>query len=421
MSKQRKRGQNEGSIFEEKPGRWAALMTLGYEVVDGTRRRIRRKFVGETREAVRKRLTEALRKQDTGLPVERGRTPFRVVLNRWIDEVARRELQPSTLISYESLIKNHIEPALGSIVLTELHTDKIDGFMSNVKRIPPKKTDTEEKRQPEPLSPRSIQYCHAIIRRALRQAQKWGMIGHNAASNATPPKSAPKEVQPFTPEQARSFLLAISGDRMEAFYNVALSIGLRRGEALGLMWSDIDFGERMVTVRRSLQRLKEKGKGGRLVLSPWTKTQKPRSIALPRFAVERLLEHRDRQQKERILACEAWTDKGLVFTTRKGTPIEPRNALRRFHGLLDVVGLPHHRLHDLRHTAASLMLAQGASLFEVKETLGHSQIKLTADLYGHLFDAAKRQTAERMERAFGYGAVPDANPVAPQVAPSKPN
>lgn len=134
-------------------------------------------------------LTEALRKQDLGQPIARGRTTFRVLLNRWITEVAKRKLQASTLVSYESLIKNHIEPALGAIVLTELHADVIDRFMAQ--------------KQEAGLSPRSVQYCHAIIRRALRQAVKWRLIEHNAASNATPPKSVATEVAPFTPDQAR--------------------------------------------------------------------------------------------------------------------------------------------------------------------------------------------------------------------------
>lgn len=393
-----KRGQNEGSIFEERPGRWVALLTLGYEIVEGKRRRIRKKFTGPTKRKVQRKLNEALGKQDRCEPVERGRTPFGTILNRWMSEVATRKLQPSTLASYESLIKNHIAPELGSVVLTELHADTIDRFMA--------------KKQEQGLSPRSVQYCHAIVRRALRQAQKWRMISYNAARDATPPASDPHEVQPFTPEQAIRFLGAVQGDRMEAFYNVALAIGLRRGEALGLQWGDIDFDTRMVTVRRSLQRNKRK-----LMLIPWTKNKKVRTIALPRFAVDRLLSHRDQQEQERLFAGEKWAGNDLVFTTRKGTPVEPRNALRHFQSLLEVIGLPHHRLHDLRHTAASLLLAQGATLHEVMQTLGHSQITLTANLYGHMYDAARRQNADRMDAVL--------NPVAPSVAPSgsisKPN
>jgi len=355
----KRRGKNEGCIFEERPGRWVAEMSLGYEMRDGKLKRIRRKFVGKTRESVRERLTEAQGKKDNGEPVERGRTPFRTVLNRWMTEVASRKLQPSTLASYESLIKNHIAPELGSVVLTELHPDVIDKFMAQ--------------KQAQGLSPRTIQYCHAIVRRALRQAQKWRMISYNAARDATPPMSAPGEVQPFTPEQALRFLASVRGDRMEGFYTVALAIGLRRGEALGLQWGDIDLDTRMVTVRRSLQSNK-----GKLELIPWTKNKKARSICLPRFAIDALLSHRARLEQERIFAGEDWDGKkwpgnDLVFTTRKGTPIEPRNALRDFQQLLKVIGLPHHRLHDLRHTAASLLLAQGATLHEVMQTLGHSR------------------------------------------------
>jgi len=171
--------------------------------------------------------------------------------------------------------------------------------------------------------------------------------------------------------------------------------------------------QRMVTVRRSLQRNK-----GKLALIPWAKTKKPRTIGLPRFAIDALLSHRARLEQERIFAGEDWDGKkwpgnDLVFTTRKGTPIEPRNALRDFQQLLKVIGLPHHRLHDLRHTAASLLLAQGATLHEVMQTLGHSQITLTANLYGHMYDASKRRNADRMDAVL--------NPVAPLSPISKLN
>lgn len=168
-------------------------------------------------------------------------------------------------------------------------------------------------------------------------------------------------------------------------------------------------------MRQTLQRI-----NGKLVLTQ-TKTKKSmRNVNLPRFATDALLRHRERQDAERSFAGKEWSETGLVFTTRKGTPIEPRNALRHFQRLLEVIGLPRHRFHDLRHTTASLLLAQGATLHEVKETLGHSQITMTADLYGHMYDAAKQQTADRMDRAMA-----PQNPVAPQVAPfgtiSKPN
>ncbi len=396
-----KRGQNEGTIFEEKPGRWVASISLGYEVRNGKRRRIRKKFVGDTRKDVQRRLTEALGKQDKGEHVERGRTSFKTAIHRWLDEVARRQLQPSTLVSYESLIKNHIEPALGSILLTQIQPDAIDRFMA--------------KKQADGLSARSVQYCHAIIRRALGQAVKWRMIGYNAARDATPPKSDAAMVSPFTPEQARAFLLAIAGDRLEALFTVAMAVGLRRGEALGLSWVDLDLDRRTLTVRQTLQRLK-----GKLVLGP-TKTKKSaRMVSLPAFSVEAFRRHKEKQDAERLFAGDEWVENGLVFTTRKGTPVEPRNALRHFQRLLEVVGLPRHRLHDLRHTAASLLLFQGADLHEVKETLGHSQIKLTSDLYGHMYDAAKQRTADRMDEAMA-----PRSPVAPRVAPlngiSKPN
>jgi integrase len=205
----------------------------------------------------------------------------------------------------------------------------------------------------------------------------------------------------------------VKGQRLAALYSVALAVGLRRGEACALAWPDIDLEAGTLSVRRTLQRIKADGsKHGALKFSEMPKNASSRRIIpLPPMAVRSLAEHRTRQAQERVFMSDDW--KGapydLVFSTKIGTPVEPRNVLRHLKRALAALKLPHHPFHDLRHTAASLLLVQGCTLHTVKEILGHSQIVLTADLYGHLFMSVAREAMSGMEAALC--------PVAPSVAP----
>jgi integrase len=261
------------------------------------------------------------------------------------------------------------------------------------------------------LSARTVQYCHAVLRSALSKAEKDGLVSRNVAKLAEPPsKESPGKVEPLTAEEARKLLVAVKGHRLEALYSVALAVGLRRGEALGLEWSAVDLENGTVSITQTVKRIKAKG----LLIERSGKTQKSlRTIPLPLFAIRVLAEHKALLAKERSFAGELWKEHGLVFSTKTGTTIEPRNLVRHFHATLALVKVDRCRFHDLRHTAASLLIAQGATLHEVKEILGHTQIRLTADLYGHAYMAAKREVVSRMD------AVLDS--VAPLSTSSKPN
>lgn len=244
----------------------------------------------------------------------------------------------------------------------------------------------------EGLSPRTVRYLHAVLRRALGQALKRGLVPRNVATLVNLPKAQRPEVEPFTPDQARSFLAAIHGDRLEALYSVALSVGLRQGEALGLRWEDVDLDTGTITVRKALQRLN----GVFELVEPKTARSR-RTIALPQTAVTALRVHRTRQLQERLLAGSKWCENGLVFTNTFGTPIDASNLIRHFHRALVAAGLPRKRFHDLRHTCASLLLAQGVHPRVVMDILGHSQISLTMDTYSHVIPALQREAASQMD------------------------
>ena len=191
------------------------------------------------------------------------------------------------------------------------------------------------------------------------------------------------------------FLQAIEGDRFEALFTVALALGLRRGEALGLRWQDIDFDRRLLRVNHSLQRF-----NGKLQLTEVKTTNSRRVLHLPEILIRKLREHRTRQLEERLSAGEFWQENDMVFASSIGTPMEPRNLNRHFSQLLTDTKLNHMRLHDLRHFCASLLLAQGVPLKTISEILGHSQISTTADIYAHLSEETKREAISLMDRPF---------------------
>lgn len=221
------------------------------------------------------------------------------------------------------------------------------------------------------------------------------MVARNVATLVDVPRVQRPEVQPFSLEQARTILDAIRGNRFEALYSVALAVGLRRGEALGLRWDDVDLDAGTLKVRTALQRI-----DGKLQLVEPKTSRSRRTIALPDMAVAALRSHRARQLQERLLAGSRWQDTGMVFTTSIGTYMEPRNLTRHFNRTVKNAGLPPKRFHDLRHTCASLLLAQGVHARVVMEILGHSQIGLTMDTYSHVAPSLQRDAAGRMNDAL---------------------
>ena len=220
---------------------------------------------------------------------------------------------------------------------------------------------------------------------ALNQAIKWGLVYRNAAALTDPPRVDRLEVQPIDSQQARAFLNAIKGDGLEAFFTVALSLGLRRGEALGLRWQDVDFENHTVRICQQLQRVEKK-----LVLSePKTKSSR-RLLSLPDSLAAKLRDHRKRQLEQKLAAGAKWIESGLVFTTSLGTPIDPRNVKRMLDAILEDSKLPHFRVHDLRHFCASLLLDQAVELKVVSEILGHTKIGITADIYAHVLPKTQK-------------------------------
>jgi integrase len=367
-----RRGNSEGTIFQRKDGRWTAGAEVGG---------YRRKWIyGKTRREVADRLSKIQREVAEGRPVISDRLSVAEYLNRWLYEVAKQRTRPMTWRGYEHLVRLHILPSLGRVRLAKLTPQHVHCLV------------TQKVREGH-LSPRTIQYMHSVLRAALNQAVRWRMVHYNAAAMVSTPRVTRREVRALTPEEARCLLDAARGDRLEALYSVALALGLRQGEALGLKWCDIDFDTHVLRVRRASQRIPHHGT--QLVE---TKTKRSRrSLVMPPIVINALCGHRGRQAVERLAAGERWVDLDLVFPSERGTLADGPNVTHRFHKLLNRAHLPPMRFHDLRHACASLLLVQGVHPRVVMETLGHSQISLTMDTYSHVIPALQREAADRME------------------------
>jgi integrase len=382
----KKRGQNEGSVFERKDGRWCGLISLGW---DGGRRK-RKYFYGATAAEVQEQLLKARSDHSKRLPVSPETQTVGQFLNRWLNDSVKPGVRPRTYESYELTVRLHLEPELRKIRLERLTPEHVQALLNRKSR--------EGK-----LSPRSVSYIRAVLRRALNKALRWGLIARNPATLVDPPRSVRREIAPLSAEQARALLETAKGDRIEAFYTVALLLGLRRGEVLGLSWRDVDFDRRTLHVRQTIQRLAHKltdGKGGLVPAEPKTDKSR-RTLSLPDGVIRALKAHRARQATERLAAGTAWRDSDLIFTSPSGKPLDPKGVHRDFKRLLAKAELPMAtRLHDLRHSAASLLLAQGVPLRTIMELLGHSSLAMTANVYAHVAPAALRDIADRMDVIF---------------------
>ena len=246
------------------------------------------------------------------------------------------------------------------------------------------------------MSPRTVGHIRGVLRTALNDGVRLGVVARNVALLTDPPRQRTAEREPFTEAEARALLAAAEGDRLAALYRLALTLGLRRGELLGLRWQDVDLDGGRLRVARSLQRVN----GAIVVKEPKTERSR-RTLSLGPAAVAALRAHHDRQTWERKAAGLRWRESGAVFTTSIGTTIDPDRLNKHYKALLGRAGLRDQRFHDLRHTAATLMLRDGLPVHEVSAVLGHAQTSTTLNVYSHVLPGGNDRAAAAMERLLG--------------------
>lgn len=366
------RGHGEGSKKKRSDGRWEWSITMP----DGRRR----SFYGKTEKEARKKKNDAVRDYEAGLRAAGERLTVATYLTAWLTDTAPMRVRHTTLTGYRSLIEQHIIPVIGTVRLRDLGPMDVSRMMMAGKR--------------KALSPTTINQVRAVLRIALNEAMRSGLVLRNAAQLSQPHRVERARVDPFTVEQARTLLDTTRTHWMGPLVAVALATGMRQGELLALRWSDIDEGIGILRVERTLT-WKDKVP----VFDAPKTPQSRRSIRLTAGASDALVRQR---QVIRVLQGEAqdWQHSNLVFPSKRGTPQDGTNVTHRFQSMLKQAGLPRKRFHDLRHTTASFLLSEGVDLFVVKEILGHAGIGMTADIYGHMTRTMADDAAERLDRAL---------------------
>ncbi|CAA9570870.1 MAG: hypothetical protein AVDCRST_MAG33-2515 [uncultured Thermomicrobiales bacterium] len=361
-----RRGHNEGSIYQTKAGVWRGAVSLGYKP-DGTPRR---KYVsGRTRAEVNRKVTRLLSDDQRGIPVATDVPTVARFLTSWLEDVVKVERRPRTYKNCLSICNRHLIPALGRHPIDKLTAQHIQAMLSQ--------------KRTEGLKGSSIAAIRTVLRIALNQAVRWDMVSRNVAELTNPPKRETHKAKPLSPAEVSQFLDHISGHREEALYVVAVMLGLRQGEILGLSWDDVDFGKGTLHVHRQLQWSADKPRRA-LLVEPKT-VRSTRYLPLPSDVVDALRRHRTRQLEERLLAGPHWhPELDLVFCSPTGTALDATALTRRFQATLAEAGLERRRFHDLRHTTGSFLTARKVHPRHVMEIMGHSQIATTMNTYAHV-------------------------------------
>lgn len=334
-----------------------------------------------------------------GLDVASGKQTVSRYLEEFLSHVERaREISLSTLADYRYHVRAHIVPKVGHHELRSLTSKHVDDMTKSMVE--------------KGLAAATVAYTLRVLTRALNFAVDWRYIDRNPASARSRsakrrrPQKPKKQIAFLTIEQAQALQQGLSGHADAGLILLALTSGMRPGEILGLHWRDVDFQSSRVTVHTALRRTKlRKGEAGdRVVLGSTKNDGSQRTIELSDITMAALEAHRERQREQRQVAGSRWQNRGLVFTTGHGSPLDISNVLHRFQAVCRELGLPKLRFYDLRHTHASLLIARGLHAKVISERLGHASIKLTMDTYGHLFPGADREAASHIDAIFQHKA-----------------
>lgn len=368
-----KRANSEGSIARRKDGLWEARISL-----EGGKRK---SFYAKTRQEAARKLAEAVRTRDKRLPVVGDGQSVGQYLVTWL-EVTKASIRPRTWKRYEQFVRVHLVPILGTIGMTKLTAHQVQMLYA--------------RKLEEGLSSTTVHHLHQVLHRALDAALRLDLVARNVCELVDPPRMRHHEMTTLSEDQAHVLLSAAAGDRFEVLYVLALATGMRQGELLALRWRDVDLDGGSLQVRATLQYTVD----GYVFSEPKTALSR-RRIALSKTAIEALKQHCIAQAQERLKLGPAWEDRDLVFPNTIGKPMDGIHLLQRsFYPLLKKAGLPRMRFHDLRHTAATLLLGRGINPKIVSEMLGHSQIGITLGLYSHVTPHMQQQAADAMDAAL---------------------
>ena len=362
---------------------WMFTVEAGFDPVTGKRRRPQRSGF-KTRKEAEYAQAAMLAKIRRGEWVQDSQETVGEFLTEWLTSIAGR-VRPTTLTSYERNIRVHVRPTLGQKRLQALTSADLNSLYGKLLLA-------GRRGGANGLRPRTVRYIHTILRGALKDALRWNRVARNVADAADPPShsaSKPPEMATWTAAELKAFLKSVQGDRLSALWRVLAMTGMRRGEACGLQWKDIDLKNGRVSVQRSLIQ----SAVGPSFAPPKTERGR-RAVALDTETASALKDHRASQAAEKLLLGAAYQDQGLVFCREDGRPLDPDGVSKAFTKRRSAAGLVRIRLHDLRHTHATLALQAGVHPKVVSDRLGHGDVALTLNTYSHAIPALQESAAE---------------------------
>ena len=358
---------------------WEARYTAGYD--PGTGKQIQRSITGKTQKEVSQKLKAAT----AAIDAKTYTAPSKMTVGQWLEIWTAEYLggvKPLTVSSYKTAVKIHITPGLGAIKLEALDAHTVQGFYNSL-------------RNQKQLSPKTIKNIHGVLHKALEKAVANKYIPFNPADSCELPRMEKKEIQPLDDDQISAFLKAIKGHKYESLFTIALFTGMRESEALGLTWDCIDLTKGTILINKQLQVVK--GSHGEYALAP-TKNSKGRTLTVAPFVVSVLKRVKHRQLENRLRYGECWTDSGFVFTDDLGAHLKHVTVYKAFKRIVTDMGYPDTRFHDLRHSYAVASIRSGDDIKTVQENLGHATASFTLDVYGHVTEQMKQESAARMEQ-----------------------
>lgn len=369
-----------GSIRQRSDGRWEARITVGAD--PGTGKVIRRSIYGNTQTEVRKQMNAIIREIDNGTYQAPNKITVSQWMEEWVTDFCANRVKPTTLAAYRAVIKNHINPAIGAIEIQAIrgtHIQRIYNTMTS-----------------NGLTGKTVKNAGAVLHKAFSVALKQGLIAANPCDAAELPKVVQKPIKPLTDGEIPLFLNAIDGHPFRNGYALCLFAGLREGECLGLSWDNVDFENRRITVCQQLQ--KSKTESGRYYIANSTKNGKTRVIAPPDITFDYLRDEYRQQAERKLKAGKAWNNPhNLCFTTETGRYILPEIFRRSFKKIVAGIGRPDARVHDLRHTCATVAIAAGSDIKSVQDLMGHATASFTLNVYAHTSERMKEDTASRVQ------------------------
>lgn len=384
QNKKPRRGRGEGAIYwREDRKRWIAELPLE----DGNTKY----YSGKTYAEAQRKLNQAKLEQQQGRLATGPQQTVQKFLEHWL-EVRKPQIGDNTYTNYLYYLKQHIFPALGQLRLQQLSSRHIDELYAQKLK--------------EGYAAETVRGIHRLLHSALEYAVKWRDVSINVSDRVESPRPVIYEAEVLTLEQATRLLASVKDKRYEALLTLAVTTGMREGELLGLKWGDIDLEEPGLVVRRTVYRKKGHGivEG-----EPKTETSK-RKILLPQFVLETLLRHRDIQREMREQAGLQWIENDIVFSTRTGGFISVQHLRRAFKEMLSNANLPIIRFHDLRHSAATILVGMGVHMKQIQKLLGHSSITITMDRYAKALPSMQREMMNQVDEVFSDAGANGAKP-----------